>query len=300
MTGSQKRRMETFVRLAADLAGQVVGKREVVWCPLCLGEFGREAITAGILTEEHVIPQSAGGRETTLTCKPCNDVAGHEIDSHLARKIRQDQGMSGQKSVRGKIKVNGVGAGVEFIMKPGGDLEIHAKSTTHHVEAKLIEAAQLHMSGQRPLRFKIMNSVDLSKYLASVMKAAYLGLFVDRGYSYILLPALDNIRRAIREDGSDRNRLREVVVPCNITDFGDLPGEPTRLTFETHSLGGVAACLSLVNLRNSSGAAWVVLPPGTNVNSGSWEGLGRAAEVLRGKSDVHLEMKDGEVTITGL
>jgi hypothetical protein len=292
--------MEMFDRIAADLARQVIGKSDVVWCPLCLGEFRRDAITTGILTEEHVIPQSAGGRETTLTCKPCNDVAGHEIDSHLARKVRQDQGLSGQKRVRGKIKVNGVGAAVEFIKKPDGGLEIHAKATTAYVEAKLIEAVKLHMSGQRPLRFKMRGSVDLSKYLASIVKAAYLGLFVDRGYSYVLLPALDSIRRAIREDGSDRKRLREVVVPCNITDFGDLPEEPTRLTFETDSLGDVAACLSLVNLRNSSGAAWVVLPPGTKVNSGSWDGLGKAADALQGKSNVHLDMKDGNVTITGL
>ena len=289
-----------FGRLAADLAREVIGKRDVVWCPLCLGEFGRDAITTGILTEEHIIPQSAGGRETTLTCKPCNDVAGHEIDSHLARKIRLDQGLRGQKHVRGKIKVNGVGAGAEFIKRPDGGLEIHVKATTGHVEAKLIEAAQLHVSGQRPLHIKMKSSVDLSKYLASIVKAAYLGLFVDRGYSYILLPALDSVRRAIREDGSDRKRLREVVVPCNVTDFGDLPEEPTRLTFETDSLGGVAVCLSFVNFRSSSGGAWVVLPPGTNVNSGSWEGLGRAADTLPGKSNVHLGMKDGNVTIAGL
>jgi hypothetical protein len=143
---------------------------------------------------------------------------------------------------------------------------------------KMKGSAEQHNSGERPMRIRLMTGLRREDFLAAVAKAAYLGLFVYRGYSYILQPSLDPIRKAIREeDGVDRSRLSNVILPCQISGFSELPGAPDRLTFETHSLGGVPVCLSLINLKNSSGAARVVLPPGVAPNTGSWDGLARGA-----------------------
>ena len=63
-------RVELFEQLAADLSTQLIGKEDVIQCPLSLQGLGRENIDA--FTEEHVILESAGGSEVTLSCKPHN------------------------------------------------------------------------------------------------------------------------------------------------------------------------------------------------------------------------------------
>src|SRR5579864_5682578 len=52
---------------------------------------------------------------------------------------------------------------------------------------------------------------------------------------------------------------------------------------------------------DASRAAWVVLPPSTDVNTGNWDGLATAAEKLRGKPNMEVEIKPGgEVEVRGL
>jgi hypothetical protein len=47
-------------------------------CPLCLG--ASQSIEA--FTVEDVPPRKVGGRPLVLTCKPCNDYGGSELDVH--------------------------------------------------------------------------------------------------------------------------------------------------------------------------------------------------------------------------
>src|SRR5581483_11566139 len=51
-------------------------------CPLCLKWFA----SVEDVSLEHAPPESVGGREVALTCKPCNNTAGHTIDAEL-RKV---------------------------------------------------------------------------------------------------------------------------------------------------------------------------------------------------------------------
>lgn len=299
--GGKDARLKVFATLEADLRNTLVGKRGVILCPLCMGEFDLAAAETGLLTEEHVIPASTGNREVTLSCKKCNNTLGHEIDEQIARKVRLDRARDGGIKLRTKMKWAEGGAAVDLEYRDESSLHLHVKNATPTMTASLLERAQQHNSGERPITFRLFTGVRPSAFLAAVTKAAYLGLFVDRGYNYILLPWLDPIRKAIREDGDERARLNEVIVPCQIAWPSDEPLAPTRLTFETASLGGVSVCLSVVNLNGSSDAAWVVLPPGTAPNVGSWDGLARAADKLRGKTNVQVTFEpDGKVEISGL
>jgi hypothetical protein len=299
--GGKPARLKLFAQLEAELRRNVIGKQGVILCPLCLGEFGLDAAESGVLTEEHVIPESTGNREVTLSCKKCNSTLGHEIDEQIDRKVRLDRGFKGNARMKGRLKWAEGGAPVDFEYPVTGGIHIHVKPTTQKMAESLMERAHQHNSGERPLHIRLMTGLRREDFLAAVAKAAYLGLFVDRGYSYILLPSLEQIRKAIAKYGVDRARLSDIIVPCEISGFSELPGAPDRLTFETHSLNGVPVCLSLINLRNSSGAAWVVLPPGVSPNTGSWDGLARAAEKLRGKDNVEVSIKPGgEVVVRGL
>ncbi len=96
-----------FRSLAADLSSVLPMKQNVILCPLCLDEFGEGDISPDTLSEEHIIPQSAGGRLTTITCKKCNNTAGGEIDSHFARVFRIRRARRGEGEISGKLKLRG-------------------------------------------------------------------------------------------------------------------------------------------------------------------------------------------------
>jgi hypothetical protein len=305
--GGKPVRLRLFDKLESDLRKNVIGKSGVILCPMCLKEFGRGAAEHlksipqdAWLTEEHVIPESTGNQEVTLTCRPCNNTLGHQIDSHLARKVRLDRAAKLGERVKGTLFWPDGGAPVDMEQRPDGQIHLHLKPTTSRMAQQFLERARKYESGERQLSLTIDNRLDMKKFVASVAKAAYLGMFVDRGYAYILLPALEAIRRAIMKDGPDRERLFEVIVPCGPMEVTDLPGVPDRFTFEMHALGGVPVCLSLVNMRNASESAWMVMPPGTNVNTGGWDGLVRAAEAFRGKP-MQIELDpDGTVRLFGI
>jgi len=297
--GGKKVRRKLFDQLSADLSRVLIGKRDVIMCPLCLREFGRESVEYSSeiaetdrLTEEHVIPGSTGNYEVTLTCKRCNNTLGDSIDSHLARKIRLDLGITGQVPVKAKLRWDDAGSPADFHVDSGGKLNLRIKPPTDFVSRSLMDLLKKHESGERRMKINLSLNVNRRLLLASLTKAAYLGLFVHRGYAYILRPTLDMIRRAILEDGPDRERLCDIVVFSEIGNYSDLPGVPDRLTFESESLGGVPACISMVNLKNASGVAFVILPPEISF-TGAWNGLEKAAKAFKEHRQFNIEMDGG-------
>ena len=58
-------------------------------CPLCARGFLPSALESGELTLEHAPPRRLKGREVALTCRPCNNLAGHTLDNNVS--VREDQ-----------------------------------------------------------------------------------------------------------------------------------------------------------------------------------------------------------------
>lgn len=72
-------------------ANKVWGLTGQYVCPLCQSRFEREALDNDELTLEHVPPEAVGGTPIILTCKRCNNTAGHTIDAEAAsREALQD------------------------------------------------------------------------------------------------------------------------------------------------------------------------------------------------------------------
>jgi hypothetical protein len=73
-------------RLRPKLQGlpMILDQDNIFICPLCYQVFPREQWSG--LTLEHVPPKAVGGKGITITCKPCNNNMGANIDSHLARE----------------------------------------------------------------------------------------------------------------------------------------------------------------------------------------------------------------------
>jgi hypothetical protein len=56
-------------------------KIDVYHCPICTNEFTKEDLSNRLLTLEHIPPEAQGGKGIALTCKKCNNTAGHTVDA---------------------------------------------------------------------------------------------------------------------------------------------------------------------------------------------------------------------------
>ena len=115
-------------------ASAALGSRDTYFCPICATGFQADALTNGTLSLEHVPPKSVGGRAIILTCKACNNTAGHSIDAEVANKEKQQQLA---ETLVGKRR----GYGGRALMEVGGakvNIELHNQGDV--VALKIIQA----------------------------------------------------------------------------------------------------------------------------------------------------------------
>jgi hypothetical protein len=279
-----KRRVTLLFReMAEDLSTVLAGKQNVILCPLCLSEFTENDISPETLSEEHIIPQSAGGIVKTLTCKACNNTAGHDIEGDFARLFRIESARHGGGKVDARIKVTGgVGSPAQVSFTSEG-MHVRLSPTTEYAKREMVEHLRQHATGEREMSLKMVNNIDTTKPTASIVKMAYLALFKDWGYKYVLLPNRDWVRKGIRFDCEEREWLSSLVIPMTITDASDLPETPTRISFETNCDGINVAC-SIIRALPGLGSILVILPPMFDMSVGHHAGLERAAQSILGRS----------------
>jgi hypothetical protein len=196
-------------------------------CPLCLRTFALDAIASKDLTLEHVPPKSSGGKELVLTCKDCNAHSGQNIDDHMMKADRPIAFLRGEH--RGgqlaELTLNdgpsisvrlggGPDKAIILMGKEGVDPPGQHKAFTD----ALGEIARLGRDGEPPdYRFNIgfkddRHSADSAR--VGWLRAGYLAAFARFGYRYVLGPALDVVRRQIREPEAEiLPRAFHVLVP---------------------------------------------------------------------------------------
>ena len=170
-------------------------------CPLCLRVFGRDQLDQ--LSEEHVPPRSLGGKALVLTCKKCNNEGGAKVDAHAARQqkaerivARQDKGPS-----RARVSIGGVSAVVD-VRTDAGILVAHRPDLNHPATGNrlIMEFVDAIRNRQIPpitLNYNLGGTLDLHQAGVSWLRAAYLAVFAALGYSFILRPVFNPIRRQI-------------------------------------------------------------------------------------------------------
>jgi hypothetical protein len=80
-------------------------------CPCCLTAYGRDALHAGVFTDEHVPPRAAGGQILVLTCGDCNHSAGSAFDAHAERREAVHDFLAGRgsdRTLRAEFRVGNV------------------------------------------------------------------------------------------------------------------------------------------------------------------------------------------------
>jgi hypothetical protein len=80
-------------------------------CPECFSLFPEDSVTDRSLpheqqlSAEHVPPETVGGRELLLTCKPCNNRAGTRLDADANRAEQMRQFVAGNTIDLIRLKV---------------------------------------------------------------------------------------------------------------------------------------------------------------------------------------------------
>lgn len=177
-------------------------------CPICLNCFDENALANRDLSLEHAPPQSVGGKAIILTCKTCNNTAGHKFEHHLSKKgklsnfaevlLEKKEGIGGRACLEFEDMSVNVTVGTE---KGTTVISILDKINDPKTTQSLTQTLK-RMSVAKPqpsLEFKVVthDSFCNRKVKLSLLKTAFLIATAKLGYTYARSPALDAIRRQI-------------------------------------------------------------------------------------------------------
>ncbi len=171
-----------FDALAEDLRSVGEGNGDEIMCPMCLSKFGRAELKA--LTKEHVLSKALGGTATVLTCKDCNNSAGHKVQGHLKTLLQINEGFRGNGHFVGRFTVFGETVPVGVEVKFGAGLLVTPRGGSPQSLAKIEHGLKTGGSTNWSAQFKVPYSPG--KASAGIARAAYLAAFFRFGYEYIL------------------------------------------------------------------------------------------------------------------
>lgn len=178
-------------------------------CPLCQVQLDGEALDSGALTLEHVPPEAIGGSAIILSCRRCNNTAGHTLDAAAASReaLQEFQRMMLDAEV---------GAMGRAIITWGNerltvDVEVDEDGTTgFKVVGKLNDPAKVRAATAYMQRlaaegrtdgytFQVNSFRRCDQRLARVsdLRSAFLLSVAKFGYSYGFQPELRDVLRQI-------------------------------------------------------------------------------------------------------
>jgi|GEM_PF-5199559 len=212
--------------ISSELEKFDAGLKGMFKCPICLRDLPVENIDSKdrrfSIDEEHIIPNSVGGKTTIFLCSKCNSTAGSKHTKWLGEYIEIFEGKapfhaSGKKqkatataddhTVNGTLKV-----------AEDGNLEFFALRSHSHPDA-------FEGYVNAPTGSKRFLQVDVPAYrqekLVGVgfLAAAYELWFKNFGYSFVLQKSLDIVRKQIS------NPEEDIIDWCFTIDTEDYFGE---------------------------------------------------------------------------
>jgi HNH endonuclease len=209
---STKERERVFGLLASNLAALFPGEKDTVVCPLCRCRYGPDSLLGDdpLLTLEHCVPRSLGGKFLTLTCKACNNAHGSSHDSHLKKMLMAEDAIEGiGGTVDATVSIQGHSHRCSVRFGPSEQRHIYIQSAVKASNQREIDATSAifetasktgaGFDGQLSLRFGYAQQ----PWRVALVKSAYLLIFRQFGYSYMLFDGPEFVRRQLLESDYD-------------------------------------------------------------------------------------------------
>lgn len=180
---------------------------ETYICPLCLRQFEEKDLvsstTENFLTEEDAPPAKLGGSRGCLTCKECNSKAGHQIENHLVKVLRDIDDSKFHKGTiqQRRIPFEDTFVNTQITSEGNGLLQVLHKFENNNpttldrfiysLKTKSIGEI-LHINGPK-------QPSDPKKVNKALLKTNYIISFSKFGYIFLLDRYYDSIRQDITD-----------------------------------------------------------------------------------------------------
>ena len=199
-------------RLSLDLAKFDSKYEGVFMCPTCLQTF--PAQSSKKITDAHIIPKAADGKELTLLCRKCNSHFGANQDKWLGewidytRDVRND--IFSTKTQARYIDINGQRVRA-FVKSPTNESGIEVYIPENMNPPGLIDS--MDISDRATLSIPIPLMKSNSQINVGYLTAGYLLWFKQIGYSWVFQTHLDKVREQSKRSFRvviDKQELRQI------------------------------------------------------------------------------------------
>lgn len=220
MNRNQSRRLDLFtqynanLRLMANHPHFQISKRALtgILCPICMEFYDSSALEVEPpqLTLDHIPPSSSGGKnkDAVLVCARCNNEAGAKLDHHLADFLQQKDVLEFVPGSHIDAKFS-VGPAKHLVgtLKVTGERELSLNAHEKRINPATLHLLDSHIKSKRgiePINFQIkLREHEKQKLDVGLLRIAYLIYFRWLGYSALLHPNLDPVRRQILDPTGD-------------------------------------------------------------------------------------------------
>jgi hypothetical protein len=200
-----------FSTFAANLSLYCNNCDEMFACPLCMKTFKRDFLDE--LDLAHIVPKALKGRSTTLTCRVCNNWIGTNIESHETRRADFEQAMKEGSGTpikarlsltQNEVESGDIGVELTGILKhPIPELHFNVVekwSNPAHVERifRTFEGSVKTNILDWTINLKGKINIDSKRAMITYLHIAYLCLFHQFGYEWVLEPNAKLIRDQIK------------------------------------------------------------------------------------------------------
>ncbi len=207
MAKSEAHKRDKLFSLYADNLKQFKPElKDNFLCPICQRAFDCTALEGKDpeISLAHIIPESLGGRLTTITCKKCNNNVGSKYDVHVQLEEEYHAWLNGES--RDYAHLSNGNTRIPVYCKLGYDREESMPSLSfwpvnlsepkyyEFIEAAKKDWANMHLSLDTKGYF------NPRKRDISIIHSGFLLMFQQFGYEYVISPNAQLIRKTIQGD----------------------------------------------------------------------------------------------------
>jgi hypothetical protein len=208
-------RSASLLELSQELARFSYELRGKFRCPTCLRDFtcNSPSTEDGLITEEHIIPKSAGGTLSTFLCKGCNSSFGAKQTRWLGDWINHNKGKApfpiNPKKQKARATANGLTVNGSLRLAEDGAIEFISDRTRS--DPKQYDQLWASRFPEISVSFSAPVFRNESALRVGYLTAAYILWFKHFGYSWILQRTLDPVRAQILHPEQDIIRWNYLI-----------------------------------------------------------------------------------------